>query len=183
MERALAAGLPAVQFRERDLSDTESVPLAGELCRLCRRYGAAFFVNGRPDLARELDADGLHLPGRMPPPAGWHGPLSVAAHHPADLERAAALGATFALLSPLFATRSHPDAPPLGPQRFAALAAASGIPVLALGGLTPGNAGQARASGAAGLAAIDALLDTAEPEAAVADFRSAWAKGEESGRG
>lgn len=177
MERALEGGLPAVQFREPDLSDSEAAPLAAEIAGLCRRHGAAFFINGRPALARELAADGLHLPTDHPPPAQWPGLLSASAHDGAQLARAGELGAAFALLAPLFPTRSHPGAPVLGESRFAELAATSPVPVLALGGVTSANAARARRAGASGVAAIDALLETEAPEAAVAALRAAWREG------
>lgn len=177
MGRALAAGLPAVQFREPDLDDSQAAPLAGEIRELCRRAGAAFFVNGRPGLAHELEADGLHLPADQDPPPHWHGALAVSAHNAHELDRAGALGADFALLSPLFPTRSHPQAPALGPGGFAPLAASSPVPVLALGGITPANAAQARHAGAHGVAAIDSLLDTETPEVAVAALRTTWGEG------
>ena len=148
--------------------------MAAELHQLCRRHGAAFFVNGRPWLARELVADGLHLPTGHPAPGHWHGALSVSAHDAGELARGGRVGATFALLSPLFPTRSHPYAPALGAARFGELTAASPVPVLALGGMNPANALQARRAGAHGVAAIDALLDTETPEKAVAAFRAAW---------
>jgi thiamine-phosphate diphosphorylase len=170
----LSAGLPALQFRESDLGDAEAAPLAAELLELCRRYGAAFFVNGRPWLARELGADGLHLPTGQQAPPLWRGTLSISAHNGDELARAASVGATFALLSPLFPTRSHPEAPALGTARFEELVAASPVPVLALGGVGPGNAAQARRAGAHGVAAIDALLDTDAPDTAVTAFRAAW---------
>lgn len=127
---------------------------------------------GRPELARALDADGLHLGEGVLRPSTevWPGPLSVAAHDRQGLDRAGRVGAGFALLSPLFPTRSHPDAHPLGPDRFAKLAAYSPVPVLALGGVTPANAAQAQAAGAHGVACIDALLAADDPAAAVRAF-------------
>lgn len=62
------------------------------------------------------------------------------------------------LVSPLFATRSHPGAKPLGSARFAALARLSPVPVIALGGVKPRHAGLIRRLGAAGFAAIDGLV-------------------------
>ena len=61
--------------------------------------------------------------------------VTAAVHSPAALRAAAAAGADAALLSPIFATASHPDVRTLGLQRFAALAQASPLPVYALGGI------------------------------------------------
>ena len=109
-----------------------------------------------PMLANELH--GLHLPeARARDAAHWralrpHWVITVAAHSARALH---APYADAALLSPIFATRSHPKAQPLTPARARFIARASLVPVLALGGVNAGNA--ALLSGFSGIAAIDAL--------------------------
>ncbi len=177
VQRALDAGLAAVQLRDKDLPDIEAEPLACALREATLARGALFFVNGRPELAQRVGADGLHLGQGAELPAPWAGPVSMAAHDGPGLARAEAMGASFALLSPLFPTRSHPGSETLGPDRFRELAAASPVPVLALGGLTPGKAPAARAAGAAGVACIDAILGAGDPGRVVEEFRAAWEGG------
>ena len=80
--------------------------------------------------------------------------ITVAAHSLIALQHARHLGADAALLAPVFATASHPDARPLGPLRFSAWAGESPVPVYALGGVTAANAGRLAGSGAAGIAGI-----------------------------
>lgn len=91
-------------------------------------------------------ADGSH---------GRHrGAVSAPAHDLAEIRLAEAARARLIFLSPVFPTRSHPDAPGLGPEGFAALAAQTDLPVVALGGM---NAERAKTlSGAHGWAGIDA---------------------------
>jgi thiamine-phosphate pyrophosphorylase len=86
------------------------------------------------------------------------GVITAAAHTADDLVRAASLGAHLAVLSPVFPTQSHPEAEPLGVERFTALAAASPLPVLALGGVDEWNAGTLAGRNVAGLAAIGAFV-------------------------
>lgn len=172
MGRALDAGLPGVLLRDKDLPPQEAYRHAEALRDAARARGAFFAVAARAELARELGADALHLGDGAPPPAteAWDGPLTVAAHDAAGLERAGRMGARFALLSPLFPTGTHPEASPLGPERFRSLAARSPVPVLALGGLTPENTPAALAAGASGVACIDAILAAEDPAAAVQAF-------------
>jgi thiamine-phosphate diphosphorylase len=170
VERALDAGLPAVLFRDPDLADDEAATLARPLRRATSSRGARLLVHGRPALAEQVGADGLHLPaGAEPPPAPGR-PLSLSAHDRAELARAGTLGAAFALLSPLFPTRSHPGRSALGVAAFRDLAVASPVPVLALGGITTDNAADARVAGAAGIACIDGILAAEDPAAAVRAF-------------
>lgn len=165
MEEALAGGLPAVLFRDKDLPDPEARPLLDALRAATAARGASLLVSGRPELARRVGADGVHLPeGQARPPTHlWDGPLSVAAHDRPGLDRARRVGAAFALLSPLFPTSTHPGSHTLGPEAFGRLAAASPVPVLALGGVTPETGGRALAAGAWGLACIDALMAARDP--------------------
>ena len=109
-----------------------------------------------PDLADHLH--GLHLPeAHARDAAHWralrpHWVITVAAHSPRGLH---ASHADAVLLSPVFATRSHPKARPLTPARARLMARKALLPVLALGGVTARNA--ALLSGFSGIAAIKAL--------------------------
>jgi thiamine monophosphate synthase len=84
--------------------------------------------------------------------------LTAACHDASELARAAAIGADLALLSPAFATASHPGAEDLGPARFRALAAGSPLPLLALGGVDGDNARLLAGRNVAGIAAIGAFV-------------------------
>ena len=89
--------------------------------------------------ALEWGADGLYgAPRALYPTRGL---LTLAtAHHLHEIGLANRYGADAVLLSPAFPTRSHPDAPTLGPTRFRLLAARARMPVIALGGMTPDTA-------------------------------------------
>jgi thiamine-phosphate pyrophosphorylase len=158
---ALAARLPAgswVIFRHYDAPD-RSV-LAIRLAVLCRKRRLKLFVAGDPHLARGVKA-GLHLPewqAARPSPAvrRWKS-LTVAAHDRRGLIRAAKLGATAALLSPLFATASHPGVKPLGLLAFRRLAGGVKLPVIALGGIDRTSVSLLKNTPAAGVAAVGAL--------------------------
>lgn len=151
----------------RDPDPAARAMLGRRLAPLCRARGVMLLVSGDWRLAARLGAAGVHLPeglarrGELAALLGWRARrgaiLSVAAHGAAALHRAGELGADLALLSPVFATRSHPGAPTLGPVRFAVLARGAGLPVLALGGLTPKTARRLAGCGVWGVAAIDAL--------------------------
>lgn len=107
---------------------------------------------GSARLAEAWGADGWH---------GWgdgEGMRSASVHDLAEIRRAEEQGADLLFLAPVYPTRSHPGAPALGVERFAALAATTKLPVIALGGLTPDNAEELRSRGAYGWAAVDAWL-------------------------
>ncbi len=80
--------------------------------------------------------------------------VSAACHNQQELSWAKSIGVDFAFLSPLSKTSSHPDAPPLGVAQFAKLVRAAGLPVYALGGVSPADAPWVQGLGAQGVAGI-----------------------------
>jgi len=172
--RRLPDPLPAIRrldrgdgvlFRHYELPHGERLALLRRVALLCRRHGLVLLVAGDARLARAAAADGLHLPqaqiGRARA-AGRAGLqlLTMAAHDAGAVRRAARSGADAVLISPVFATASHPEAAPLGVLRFAALAAGArrqGLQVYALGGMSPASFVRLRHLPLAGYAAIGAL--------------------------
>lgn len=132
----------------RHYCSADRAALARRVRAVCRRRGLLFVVAGPPRLARAWGADGTH--GRA------HRALTAPAHDRRELVAARRAGIRLAFLSPVFATRSHPGARPLGPVRFGLLSRDAPVPVAALGGVTPATARRLRALGAVGWGAIDA---------------------------
>lgn len=166
------ASLPAgsaVLYRHYGLFDRAG--FGRKLRESARQNGLLFTVAGDLGLAEALDADGCHMPEDLAFRLEDHEPFrtrdgrpafnTLAAHSEEALERAARLGVDAALLSPVFATRSHPEREPLGAREANRLAQNAALPVYALGGLTLETAlalKSAQEPGAfAGIAAIGAL--------------------------
>lgn len=136
--------------------------LATRLAVMCRRRGIRLLIAGDPRLAVAVGAAGVHLPEAMVGTLAGRGSrqrqprwlVTAAAHSPGAMRRAAFAGADAVLVSPVFATASHPDATPIGPLRFAAMVRTSPLPVYALGGITQATARRLGGSGACGFAAV-----------------------------
>jgi thiamine-phosphate pyrophosphorylase len=180
VEAALRGGVGAVQLRERGLPTRELLALAADLRAATRAAGAALLINDRVDVALACDADGVHLPGHsfsVAEARALLGPerlIGVSTHHPDEVRAAAAAGADFAVLGPIFATPSKAAyGAPLGLDVLARARAATPLPVFAIGGVDATNARAARARGAAGVAVIRAVLAAADPAAAAAALRDA----------
>lgn len=170
---ALPPGTAAVHLREKDLGGRDLLSLARALAAVCRARGQRLLVNDRLDVAWAAGADGVHLPAAGVPPADARrllGPaalVGVSCHSPADVARARDGGASFAFLSPIYDTPSkRAYGPPIGLEALRA-AARLGLPLVALGGVTPERVPELRAAGARGVAAIRAWLEGADPSAAV----------------
>lgn len=150
------AGLTRVVVREHELPPAERERLVADLAAV----DGLTVVSSRL-LARA--AAGLHLASRQERPAeGWFG---RSCHDVADVRRAAAEGAAYVTLSPYAATASKPGYGP--PVPVGDYAEDQGVPVLALGGVEPGNAAAARAAGAHGVAVMGCVMRAAEPASVV----------------
>ncbi len=157
LERALGNGLRLVQLREKHLARDELRELARRVTVLAHAHGAKVLLNGDVTLAQEIGADGVQLSAtqlgglRERPVVDW---CAASCHNADELRRAEALGCDFALLSPVLPTLSHPGAPHLGWEGFAAITAGTSIPVYALGGLAQADMQAAWRHGAHGISSL-----------------------------
>jgi len=161
---ALAAGNRLVQLRAHSLDQASLVDLGQHLGPLVRRFGGRWLLNGSPELALELDADGVHLSGaalaacrKRPLPESRL--VITSCHDPTELVHAGRIGADLACLSPVRCTPSHPTAVPLGWDGFEKLVQQAPLPVFALGGVVPDDLRLARCHGAFGVAGISAFAN------------------------
>jgi 8-oxo-dGTP diphosphatase len=158
LESALSQGTRLVQLR---LKQSPAAGLIPDAIDLAHQYGARILLN-TGSLNPVPEADGIHLTSaqlhslsRRPLPADkW---VAASCHSVEDLERAATMGVDFAVLGPVRATRTHPQAQPLGWAGFAAACEQAALPVYALGGMQPGDEINARRHGGQGIAAIRGL--------------------------
>jgi thiamine-phosphate pyrophosphorylase len=170
------AGVPAVQLREKDLTDRAVF----ELLRQLRRALPAshLLVNGRADLALAAGADGVHLPADGVPTAALRRRFGDAlligrsTHSVDEVAREAQSGADYVTFGPVFA--SPGKGAPVGLDALAA-AAELGVPVLALGGVGLAELPRVAAAGAAGAAGIRLFQDLARLPEVVAAARETFA--------
>jgi len=130
-------------FRHYHLAPAQRRARFHALARLARRRGHVVFLAGSGESARRWGADGSYGPS-SPDRDHCHLPHLATAHSARELAAARRSGAMAALLSPVFATRSHPGAAPLGPVRFGLLARLAPFPIIALGGMNRARARQLR---------------------------------------
>lgn len=150
-----AAGPAGVLLREKDLSEEDYRTLARQVQAICRRYGVPFLVHTHPAVARELGADGLHLPlpvlRALPAEERQDLPrLGVSCHTVAEAVEAWQLGADYLTAGHIFETTCKAGLPGRGLDFLAAVCAAVPLPVYAIGGVQPAAVPALRRAGAAG---------------------------------
>jgi 8-oxo-dGTP diphosphatase len=154
LDRALVQGLKLVQLREKEMPEAELLRFTGEVVRRVREHGARVLLNGDVELAQRVGADGVHLNStrlmrlRERPAMALVG---ASCHDAAEIAHARDLGVDLAVLGPVHPTPTHPGAPGIGWDGFAALARDCTFPVYAIGGITPSNLEAAWRCGAHGI--------------------------------
>ncbi len=165
----------AIQVRARNASRATLAALARS-SRAAVGTEAALVLNGPETLAIELGFDGVHWPEALIP----DGPaesrtlkIRTAAAHSVDaVHRAHRAGATAAVYGPVFAP-SWKDAEPVGLAALSECAAASPLPVYALGGIGPAQVSDCLAAGAHGIAVLSGIAGADDPVAAALRYLDA----------
>lgn len=163
-EEALSAGIRVVQYREKNSPEYAMVKEAGELQRLCRKYGAAFIVNDSVAVAKKVDADGVHV-GRNDASVKHAktvlGAEKIVGASAANLDEALQAdedGADYLGVGPIFPTSTKQDAAPaMGLNALRKIADNTNAPIVAIGGITLENAGACIEAGAFSVAAMAAV--------------------------
>jgi thiamine-phosphate pyrophosphorylase len=185
---AVAGGVRVVQVRDHEATAAELVALTCAVAAVLDER-TTLLVDDRVDVvlaARLAGArvDGVHV-GQSDLPVlaarsilGAGAVIGLTANTPAHLAAAHALPAgtvDYLGVGVIRATATKPDHPvPLGIDGFAALAATTPLPCVAIGGVTAGDAAALRCAGAAGLAIVSAICAVDDPESAARAFRAEW---------
>jgi thiamine-phosphate pyrophosphorylase len=172
-----AAGVGAVQLREKDL---DLPALVHEAAALLAVLGATpLIVNGSPAVALSVGAAGVHLPGTDGSIDAARELLGAAAligrsvHSVEEALAAAAEGADYLILGTIFATASKPGRAPAGLALVRDVAAATTVPIIAIGGIDRTNTPAVIGAGAWGIATMSGILAAPDPAHAARELVAA----------
>ena len=181
VRRALTAGVRIVQYRAKETNTRTMLTEAQELKSLCQ--GAIFLINDRVDVALAVDADGVHLGQEdMPYETARRllGPgkiIGITVSTLAEALTAARQGADYLGVSPIFFTRTKPDAgTPAGLTLLQEIRNAVTLPLAAIGGITHENAAQVITAGADMICAISQVVTHPDVCIAVEEFQKLFAE-------
>ena len=177
VEKALKGGTTFLQLREKHLDEEAFLNEAREIKEACRRYNVPFIINDNVEIAKAVDADGVHV-GQSDMEAGdvraAIGPekiLGVSAQTVEQALLAQERGADYLGVGAVFATGSKDDADDVSHDTLQAICEAVDIPVVAIGGITRENVQQLAGRGLAGIAVISAMFAQDDIQKAAEDLR------------
>jgi len=183
VEAAIRGGARVIQYREKSTAAARRSAEAQALLELCRGHGVLLLINDDVELAAAVGADGVHLgkdDGRVDLARVRLGPRAVIGVSCYDsLERAlqaAHDGADYVAFGSFFASASKPAAVRAPLSLLKDARARLGIPLCAIGGITPANGGELVQAGADMLAVIQGLFGAADVQVAAREYSNLFAE-------
>lgn len=174
--QALAGGARLLQYRDKTADAPRRLAEAMALRQLCSAHGVPLIINDDIALAHAAQADGVHLGERDDGIAaaravlGEQAIIGVSCYNmPERARAAAAAGASYLAFGAFFASPTKPMAPRASPDLLRQ-SAALGLPLVAIGGITPDNGGSLIDAGADYLAVISAVFGAADVRGAAQSF-------------
>lgn len=177
MEQTLIGGADMLQLRNKKGSKREILEQALALRALTSRYGVPFIVNDHLDIALEANADGVHLGqedmhiNAARERLGRDKIIGISTQGVEQALAAEAAGADYIGAGPVFPTRTKPDREAVTTDYIREATEAVSIPVVAIGGIMPDNAGTVLAAGAKRLCAVSAIVGNEDPAGVCFAFR------------
>jgi len=190
VKEAAAAGVDAVQLREKSLSLRERLSLGKALKKITLKYDIPLIINDRVDLVLALDADGVHL-GQDDLPLkearqilGPDKIIGITAIRDAELKEAEVNGADYLGIGSVFKSSSktvgsHKEG--IGLKGIKSVRAKTKLPITAIGGIKIDNAAEVIKAGADSAAVISALTEADNIREAVKRLKKAVERAEEVG--
>jgi len=174
---AIDGGAALVQYRDKSDNHRLRLQQAKALAELCRARGVPLIINDDVELSGDCGAQGVHL-GRDDADAraarsllGAEAIIGVSCYNDLALAREAAeSGADYIAFGRFFPSQTKPGAIQAGPELIRQAKQELSLPVAAIGGITPDNAGQLINAGADMLAVVNGIFAAADIQRAAADY-------------
>lgn len=177
VKKALDGGATFVQLREKNLDREVFLAEAKEIQKLCKEYGVPFVINDEVSIAKDIDADGVHV-GQSDMEAmdvrkilGPDKIIGVSAQTVEQAIIAEKHGADYLGVGAVFTTGSKDDADDVSHETLKAICEAVSIPVIAIGGITKDNVAELAGSGICGVAVISAIFGQKDIQKATEELK------------
>ncbi|MBU1086106.1 MAG: thiamine phosphate synthase [Candidatus Omnitrophica bacterium] len=177
-EQAILGGVDIIQMREKYLSYPKKVALGNKLRALCKKNNVMFIVNDDPYLAKQLDADGVHLGQTdlekfsMPmirQIIGRNKIIGISTHSLEQFKESLKQGCDYLAYGPIFPTKTKDYH--IGISQIEQVLAVSDIPIVFIGGINLENIDIVLDLGARNIALIRAIMQSENIEQITREFK------------
>jgi len=164
VQEVIKGGARVLQFRDKQRTRSQLLPVVDNLRTLCREASVLFLINDYLDLALAVDADGLHIgQDDLPLPiARRQLPIDkiigCSTKTISQAKKAEAEGADYVAVGSIFSSTTKPDSEVVGIENLRQIKQAVSLPVVAIGGINQANIEQVLATGADSIAVISAIF-------------------------
>ena len=178
VKESLDGGVTMIQLREKSLDEGKFLEEAKELQALCRERHVPFIVNDNVDIAKAMDADGVHVgqddmaAAQVRQRVGEGVMIGVSAHTVQEALDAVAHGADYLGVGAVFATHTKTDVSEMPRQTLLDICNAVDVPVVAIGGIHKENILQLKGTGVDGVALVSAIFAAKDIEAECRELRA-----------
>ena len=164
VEDALRGGATFLQLREKNASKKEIIKEALEIKEICKKYNVPFVIDDDVDIAKEVNADGVHI-GQNDASykyardiLGDNKIIGMTAHNLEEAMAAQNSGADYIGVGAVFNTSTKLDTIPMSRETLMQITSNISIPVVAIGGINENNILELKGSGVDGVAVISAIF-------------------------
>ena len=177
VEKAIKGGATFIQLREKNLDQKHFLEEALEIQKLCKKYNVPFVINDNVEIAKEIDADGVHVgqsdmeAGNVRKILGDDKIIGVSAQTVEQALLAQKHGADYLGVGAVFPTGSKDDADDVSHDELQEICEAVDIPVIAIGGISSKNVLELRGRGLVGIAVISAIFAQPDITKATAELK------------
>lgn len=175
---ALEGGVDVLQLREKNMPAKKILELGYKIKQLCAQYDTTFIINDRIDIAKILEADGVHLGQDDLDVAsareilGTDAIIGVSTHAPEQALKAVEDGADYIGVGPIFETPTKAGRSAVGLEYAKWAAENINIPAFAIGGIDLGNVQEVLETGMKKIAVVRAIINAKSPQKAAQEFKS-----------
>ena len=177
VEKAIKGGVTFIQLREKNLDEESFLAEALEIQKLCKKYNMPIIINDNVEIAKKINADGVHVgqrdmkAGNVRTILGDDKILGVSAQTVEQALLAENEGADYLGVGAVFPTGSKADADDVSYETLKAICEAVSIPVVAIGGISAENVSKLKGSGISGIAVISAIFAAEDIESATKELK------------
>ena len=176
-ELVIHGGADAIQLREKTISDTEFKSLSREIHDLTTKTGILLIINDRINVAKEVNADGVHL-GQFDKTVsearnilGTGKIIGVSTHTISQAKEAQKLGADYIAVGPIYSTKTKTHEPPVGLNLIQEITKVVDIPIIAIGAITLSNVKEVLRAGASRIAVCSAIINSKDILSSTKQFK------------